>query len=303
MLLQRSSALDSSPQTGRFIKVGNDNIFIQETGPSSGPAVFFIHGTGSWSELWKPEMSRLSSLGFYCIALDLPPFGFSFPKEGESFRYARKSQAQSIIDVLDALNIKKVTLVGHSFGGRATLTTALMIPSRIDRLILVNIALSFGPKPDILNPSKPPIWLQFALENEFLRSTFAAIGTFPPLTKAFVSMFVADPSKVTSDVIRMYQRPLGVTGKTRQMGDWLKEFLLSTENELVINQDLFKDFAAPTDVIWGDLDTVTLLWQGEEIKKRFKTAHLHTINNVGHLPMIEAPESFHATISEILNRP
>lgn len=300
-LVQKSNPIELAPQNGRFVRFENENIFIQEAGPKSNSAIVFIHGTGSWSELWKPTIKLLSDLGFYCIAIDMPPFGFSNSDLIENVKYDRNSQAKRIVSVLDSLKIEKVTLVGHSFGGRATVTTALMIPSRVERLILVDIALGFGEQNDLSNPAPPSSSLAFTLNNSFLRNTLASIGTFPPLTRKLVEMFVADPKAVTSEINQMYQLPLGVKGKTRQMGDWLKDFLLSTDNELVQKQDLFIDFSAPTYLIWGDLDTITPLWQAEEIKTRFKSVQLHTMPKVGHIPMIEDSQGFEKIIRSIFS--
>ncbi len=297
---QKDEASASAPKNGQFISLGKENIYVQELGPLEGPALLFIHGTGSWSELWKPTMKMLSELGFRCIAVDLPPFGFSFADSDSQMKFDRTTQAQRIIALLDKLNVQKVTLVGHSFGGRATLTTALLIPDRIERLILIDIALGFGDQKNMSSPAPAPQWLSFVLNNEFSLSTLASIGTYPPLTRKFVEMFVANPTSVTDDINKMYQTPLSVKGKNALMGGWLKDFLLSEDNELVQNQNLFQKISAPTYLIWGDLDTVTPFWQGEEIKNRFKNSQLHMMKNVGHIPMIEDQDAFQKLIRTIL---
>ena len=187
-------------------------------------------------------MKVFAELGYYCVALDLPPFGFSFNTSQEQIKYDRLTQAHRIISVLDSLNIQKVTLIGHSFGGKATLTTALLIPSRIERLILIDIALGFGPHENISAPNPAPMWLETLLNNMITRQTLAAVATYPPLTKTFIEMFVANPNSITHEVDEAYQVPLALEGKMRQMGDWLKNFLLTQDNELIQNKDIFRNF-------------------------------------------------------------
>ncbi|MFD2270214.1 alpha/beta fold hydrolase [Undibacterium arcticum] len=105
----------AAPTTGRFVHAADVQMFIQEMGPATGPAVLFVHGTGAWSETWRESMAALAQAGSHTIAIDLPPFGYS----GKPFnkRYGRQDQAARIIGVLDALKIPRATLVGHSFGG------------------------------------------------------------------------------------------------------------------------------------------------------------------------------------------
>lgn len=289
-----------APKNGTFFKIENENIFIQETGPQNGPALLFIHGTGSWSDLWQPTMKILAAKGFHCIAVDLPPFGFSFAEAGVNLQFDRHTQAKRLIGVLKSLKINKVTLIGHSFGGRATLTTAFTVPEKITQVVLVDAALGFGEQGHESDPAPAPVWLAHILKTDYLRNTMGAIGTFPPLTRKFVELFVADPQSVTDEITAVYQRPLYVQGKAELMAGWLKDFLLSEDNELVQNLDLYKKFAPPVHIIWGDLDSITPLWQAEHINRMFKTADVSIIKGVGHIPMIENEEAFFKTLENIL---
>src|SRR3954469_18659655 len=78
---------DVAPQNGRFIKISDGQIYIQETGTVSDKPVLFIHGAGAWSELWRATLDQCQPHGLYCIALDVPPFGFS--EVAESAHYTR----------------------------------------------------------------------------------------------------------------------------------------------------------------------------------------------------------------------
>ncbi len=301
-LRQNQNAIAVAPKSGRFVKFGTENIFIQETGPANGEAVFFIHGTGSWSELWRPTMDQLAVKGFYSVAIDLPPFGFSFNEVDAPLKYDRQSQANRIIAVIKSLNIKKVTLVGHSFGGQATLTTAFLIPEMVNRLILVSIALGFGDQTDPFNPARAAGWVDALLNFAFFRNTLLGIGTAPSLTKTFVDKFVANPATVTESVTDIYKRPLVIDGKSEQIGDWLRDAVLSSDKDLVKKIEPYQMFTAPVNLIWGDLDKITPLWQAEKLSTMFKAVKMFSFPNVGHLPMIEEPKQFQDTVQFILTQ-
>ena len=114
-------------------------LFVQERGDPSRPAVVFVHGTGAWSETWVPAMDAVAAAGFHAVALDLPPFGYS--QRPDPPRYDKREQGRRIAALLDALGLQRPTLVGHSFGGGPTVEAVLVAPERLRALVLVDAAL------------------------------------------------------------------------------------------------------------------------------------------------------------------
>jgi soluble epoxide hydrolase/lipid-phosphate phosphatase len=47
-------------------------IFYHASGPSDGPLLIFVHGWPAIGKLWKPQMDAFSSMGFRCVAPDMP---------------------------------------------------------------------------------------------------------------------------------------------------------------------------------------------------------------------------------------
>src|SRR5438046_2593908 len=72
---ETQSRAEAAPKSGRFIKISDGEMYIQETGTASDKPILFVHGAGAWSELWRETLDRCPLLGHYCIGLDLPPFG------------------------------------------------------------------------------------------------------------------------------------------------------------------------------------------------------------------------------------
>ena len=100
----------------------------------SGPATLvFIHGLGSYAPAWKKNIEGLKG-DFRCIAIDLPGYG----KSSKGYYEASMTYYATVLrDFLDALNIPRATLVGHSMGGQIALTAALAYPDRVEKLVLV----------------------------------------------------------------------------------------------------------------------------------------------------------------------
>ncbi|MGJ4732260.1 alpha/beta fold hydrolase [Leptospira levettii] len=279
-----------APKTGRWIQSYDVNIYIQEMGDPKNPAVVLIHGMGSWSELWRETMVALSQNGYYAIAIDLPPFGFSErpkPTELKSIQ-----QGKRIVSVIDALGLQNVHLLGHSFGGGATLHTALLIPNRILSLQLVDIAVNLEEKKESI-PSEPnrfeTFWNFSLLRNRLLEVT----ATNPHLTKILFSQFVHSSDCITEEKVKVIQMPMRIKGTTSFLGDWLGEFIFHSDDLLAKDTRLYgKNLTMPIDLIWGDLDTVTPIADAEKIKSFLTNSRLHFIQGVGHIPQLESPENF-----------
>src|SRR5262245_16446496 len=127
------------PMSGRFVSAGGLQVFVQEDGPTGGPAVLFVHGAGTWSELWRGTMDTLAAKGFHVVALDMPPFGFS--ERPSNADYGDEVQGRRILAVAEALHLTGVTLISHSFGARPAMEAYFLDSLRFSRLVFVDAVL------------------------------------------------------------------------------------------------------------------------------------------------------------------
>lgn len=70
------------------------------------------------------------------VQVDMRNHGLS-PRDPEM---TYPAMAQDLLDTLDALQIAKATLVGHSMGGKAVMALTALAPDRIDKLVAIDIA-------------------------------------------------------------------------------------------------------------------------------------------------------------------
>ena len=97
-----------------FVKVRKDvRIFVEDTNSSSEKVILFIHGWPLNHQMWEYEVEYLMEFGYRCITVDLRGYGRSDrPFDG----YDYDTMASDIKAVIEALNLKDITLVGHSMG-------------------------------------------------------------------------------------------------------------------------------------------------------------------------------------------
>jgi pimeloyl-ACP methyl ester carboxylesterase len=294
-LREVSIAAELAPARGQFVPTRSGRLFLQQKGPSTGIPVVLIHGTGAWSELWRPTIDHLAGLGFRVTALDMPPFGFSDRPEPPD--YSRRAQAERIADVLAGLGIQGAYLVGHSFGAGPTVETVLRFPDRVRGLVLVAgaLAISDGGGAD---PSGLAAWV---LDQSWLRnSLMAATGTNPLLTRRLLAMMIHRKETADAQAVAVLQKPMTLRKSTRDLGVWLKGFLSADRAALSADRGRYADIKVITTLVWGDQDTLTPLAQGRDINGLIAGSNLIVMPGIGHIPQLEAPAGFAAILGETL---
>ena len=112
-----------------------DGVAMSYVDEGDGPMVLMVHGTPSWSFLYRHLVRGLRD-AFRCVVPDLPGFGLSDKPPGDAYR--PEDQAGRLTAFIDALGLKDVTLVVHDFGGPIGLAHAIDRPTNVRRLVLFN---------------------------------------------------------------------------------------------------------------------------------------------------------------------
>lgn len=116
----------------KFITINDYRIAYIDEGDSHN-ALLFIHGLGSYLKAWDRNIPELKK-HFRCIAIDLPGYG----KSSKQIHSGAVSFYTKIIDeIIIKLELKNVSLVGHSMGGQIAASYVLDYPNTICNLILV----------------------------------------------------------------------------------------------------------------------------------------------------------------------
>lgn len=289
----------TAPAAGHFVRAGDVEVFVQEAGPPEGVAVVLIHGTGAWSETWRPSMEALAAEGYRAIAIDLPPFGYSArPASGD---YSKRAQGARIVAVLDGLGVERAILVGHSFGGGPTVEAALLASQRARGLVLVDAALGIR-EPEVPPAPLSPVVRAVLAVDPVRDGLVAGLLTNPAMTSRLIGTFVFNKEAVTEAAIGVYRRPLRVRGTSAAVGQWLPSLLqadLEAASEL---ETSYAGLRVPVFAIWGERDSITPIEQGERLVELTPGATLVRLEDVGHIPQLEAHEAFQRALLEAVGR-
>lgn len=101
--------------------------------PGQGMPVVFIHGLGCASTWEYPRIVTDPAFGGrHAILIDLPGYGYSV--RPDAWDYRTSSQAQVVVELLDAIGLTHLDLYGHSMGGSIAIEVASLLPSRVQTL-------------------------------------------------------------------------------------------------------------------------------------------------------------------------
>lgn len=124
-----------SVEKGKFIEVKGVNTHYHEDG--QGEVVLLIHGSGpgvsAWAN-WRLVFPLLSQ-HYHLYAPDVVGFGYTDRPEG--VQYGIDVWADHMIDFIETVGQKKVSVIGNSFGGAIALHMAKKRPDLINKLILM----------------------------------------------------------------------------------------------------------------------------------------------------------------------
>jgi haloalkane dehalogenase len=102
-----------------------------------GPPVLLLHGEPTWSYMYRTMIPPLVAAGYRCLAPDYIGFGRS-DKVTDDAWYVVERHVESIRALIDALDLRDVTLVVHDWGGPIGLRQAVDMPERFQRLVILN---------------------------------------------------------------------------------------------------------------------------------------------------------------------
>ena len=106
-----------------------------------GKPLLILHGLFGQLDNWTTFGKKISEQGFAAYLIDLRNHGHSPHSEEFNFNV----MAADIVELITDEQLKDVTILGHSLGGKTAMTVALKNPHLISKLIVVDIATKYYP--------------------------------------------------------------------------------------------------------------------------------------------------------------
>ncbi|MBE6791749.1 MAG: alpha/beta hydrolase [Ruminococcaceae bacterium] len=228
-------------------------------------AVVMLHGWGSNISLFEAA-AEFIALKYRVFAPDMPGFGET-PEPPKAWNV--DEYTDFIIEFIKKLGLKKVILLGHSFGGRVIikLVNRKGLPFEVTRLILVDSA---GIRPEKTKKQE---------KKEDLMKIGKKLLSFSPKLLSFLqSMTGSADYKAASPLMR--------------------EILVNVVNEDLSH--LLPSIKQEALLVWGTLDTATPIMDGELMEELIPEAGLARIEGAGHYSFLENAPLFNSIMESYL---
>ena len=245
----------------------------------TGPGLAFIHAGIADSRMWDAEYAGFAPR-FRVVRLDLRGFGRS-PLAPGRFAYH-----EDVAEVLRAAALERTTLVGCSFGSTVAIETALAHPDLVGYLILVSPSLGGGESKEMD---------RFGEEEEVLLEK----GDLDGATELNLRMWVDGPHRRPDQVapgVRERVRVMQRSALAMEMPKGIERVRLDPPAEKRL-----EEIRVPTLIIVGALDVPYVLEASERLAREVQGARRVVIEGAAHLPNLERPEAFRATLEEFLS--
>lgn len=262
---------------------------VSYLGGGSGPVLLLIHGMAGGAKSWSPAIEPLA-LRNAVVAPDFPGHGRSEPGGGD---YSLGGLASGLRDLLVTLGHERATLVGHSLGGGVAMQFAYQFPELVERLVLVS---SGGLGPDV-----SPILRAAALPGAqlFIGATAGVGQRAGSLLGRGLGALGLRPNADLTEVARGYAS-LSDPDRRRAFLATLRA-VVDTEGQRVAALDrLYLAEALPLLIVWGERDPIIPVSHAEEAHAALPSSRLEVFAGAGHLPQLEQPGRFVATLERFL---
>lgn len=235
-----------------------------------GKPLLILHGYLGMSDNWKTLSGKFAEAGFQVHALDLRNHGRSFHSE----EFSHELMMQDILQYCKFHNLKKVSLIGHSMGGKLAMFLAVTHPDLIDKLIIADISVrEYSPHhQDIL---------------EALNSVDFSIHTDRKQVEQVIAQYVPDFGTrqfLLKNVYRITPNQLGFRMNLKSL----------TENYNNMGIEIPKSSKYDKSVLFlrGEKSNYIRERDEQDILNIFPKAEIKTVSKAGHWLHAENPEEF-----------
>jgi len=246
---------------------------VNVVGPQDKPTIMLAHGFGCDQQLWRMVVPELLP-NFRIVLFDHVGSGAADPAAWDAERYASlQGYADDMLEILTELDLRDVTLVGHSVAAMMGVLAVATDPSRIAKLVL-------------LTPS--PCYID---EDDY-RGGFSR-ADIDELLESLESNYLGWSQEMAPVIMGAPERP--------ELADELADTFCRTDPEcarvfaratfLSDNRADLKRVSVPTLVIESEHDAIAPREVGAFVHRHIDGSDLVTLNTTGHCPHLSAPEA------------
>lgn len=280
------------PFESHFVDVDGGRMHYVDEGPRDAEPILFLHGNPTWSFLWRHLVRELSAT-HRCVAIDHVGCGLS--SKPHAWEYTLAAHAGNALALVERLDLQRVTLVVHDWGGAIGMSLASRAPGRFARLMALNTAAFPGAMPLRIRACRAPFVGPLLVER---------LNAFAGLLPRFG---VADPSRMSDAARAGFAFPYRDANDRRAIRRFVEDIPTTASHpswkELTAASQAVARFVhRPVSIVWGERDWCFTPRFRAQWQSRLPSARVVPIAHAGHLVTEEAPREVEAELRALLAR-
>jgi 3-oxoadipate enol-lactonase len=233
-----------------------------------GPPIVLVHGHPFSRAMWGGQLDSLSD-AFRVVAPDLPGYGESAARRET---ITPRGLADSLVELLDAIEIDRATVVGLSLGGLVAMELGLGHPERVAGVVLA--ATTAAPVTPEEAETRRATADRLEREGMLGHALEMADRLFGPAARR-------DPDLVLPILeVMLRTSPAGAAAALRGRA------------ERPPYHELLRELRVPAIVVVGDSDSYSTAEVTQQLVASLPDPDVLLLPGIGHLPNLEAPERF-----------
>lgn len=267
------------------VQVGDTRWVYVEGGKQGGPPLVLVHGYGGTYADWLALVPFLTT-NFHVIIPDLPGWGASTRNPDANYDYT--AQVRRLRGFIEALQLGRIALAGHSMGGAIAGMYAAQYPNDVAALVLIDSAGV---------PFK---------DNAFVRELKSGRSPFDINDRAgfrhLESMLFAKPPSVPARIQDVF---IDKSKRDRAFNDKVMREITAPGQRNALQAEL-PDITAPTLTVWCMQDQIIDVSALDAIRKELTHAPnigVTELNGCGHMSIMEKPREVAQAITNFVLLP
>ncbi|MGW6580655.1 alpha/beta fold hydrolase [Streptomyces globisporus] len=255
---------------------------VTVTGCPDGPVLLLAHGFGCDQNMWRLVVPTLAE-SYRLVLFDYVGSGRANPSAWDERRYSSlDGYARDVLEVVEELDLREVTFVGHSVSAMVGVLAAAKAPERISRLVMV------APSPRYI-------------DDEGYRGGFSA-EDIDELLESLESNYLGWSAAMAPVIMGNADRP--------ELGQELTASFCATDPDMArvfarttflsdSREDL-KTVVVPTLILECRQDVIAPREVGAYVRDTIPGSQLVTLEATGHCPQLSAPQATAAAIVDFV---
>ncbi len=267
------------PFMGRLLQLEN-GVQMHYLDEGRGSPILFVHGNPTWSFYWRHLVRDLME-DHRCIVPD--HIGCGLSDKPQEYPYTLAQHIENLSTLIDALDLRDITLVVHDWGGPIGLGAALRYPDRFRRIVLFNTGCFEGPIPAEIRMCRWPVIGALSIRglNGFVRGG---------LLRA-----TADRSRFAGVVAKGYLFPYGNWADRIANLRFIEDIPLEESHPtrklfLGIGEQIREFKHLPIQILWGEKDFCFVPHYRHGFVARWPDAEVHVFQDAAHWVVEDAHE-------------